>query len=99
MASGFFILLSFRRYMMSYTEQYNGWTNYETWLVALWLNGDQANYYALEELKAESESESSKAERLEELTKELYEFEATGLVADFVNTAFSRVNWLEIVSA
>lgn len=84
---------------MSSTEEYNGWSNYETWLVALWLNSEQASYYALEELKAESGGEDSKAERLEELTKELYEFEATELVADFVNTAFGRVNWAEIVSA
>lgn len=24
--------------------KYNGWTNYETWLVSLWLDNDQASY-------------------------------------------------------
>lgn len=25
-------------------EKYNGWSNYDTWLVALWLNNDESNY-------------------------------------------------------
>lgn len=25
-------------------EKYNGWTNYDTWLVALWLGNDYNNY-------------------------------------------------------
>ena len=24
---------------------YNGWTNYETWAVALWINNEQASYH------------------------------------------------------
>jgi len=83
---------------MSESTGYNGWSNYETWLVALWLNNDQASYDALEAIKAEDGSVYSKAEQLEELTRELYEFEPTGLVADFVNAAFGRVDWVEIVS-
>lgn len=82
---------------MSESTGYNGWSNYETWLVALWLNNDQASYNYLAALKAEPGSVHRKAERLEELTKELYEFEPTGLVADFVNAAFGRVNWMEVL--
>jgi hypothetical protein len=77
---------------------YNGWSNYETWLVALWLNNDQASYNALEELKAEAACEYRKAERLEGLVRGLYEFEPVGIVADLVNSAFARVNWVEIVT-
>lgn len=84
---------------MSEQTGYNGWSNYETWLTALWLNNDQASYNALEALKAEPGSDYAKAERLEELTRELYEFEPTGLVADLVNADFGRINWVEIVTA
>lgn len=56
---------------MSESTGYNGWSNYETWLVALWLNNDQASYNALEALKAEDESEHPKAESLEELVRSM----------------------------
>lgn len=83
---------------MGESTVYNGWTNYETWLVVLWLNNDQASYNALEALKAEDGSEYRKAESLEELVRELYECEPVGIVADLVNSAFERVNWVEIVT-
>lgn len=83
---------------MSKSTGYNGWSNYETWLVALWLNNDQASYNALIALKAVGGSTYSKAESLEELVRELYEFEPVGIVADLVNSAFARVDWVEIVS-
>lgn len=83
---------------MSESTGYNGWSNYETWLVALWLNNDEASYNALEALKAENGSDYRKAEQLEELVRELYELEPVGIVADLVNSAFGRVNWVEIVS-
>lgn len=83
---------------MSEQTGYNGWSNYETWLVALWLNGDQASYNALEAIKADNASVHSKAEQLKELVCELYDFEPTGMIADLVSAAFSRVDWVEIVT-
>lgn len=82
---------------MSNTEEYNGWANYETWLVSLWLDNDWASYNALEVLKAEPMSDYRKAERLEEQVRELYDFELTGMVADLVNASFGRVHWIEII--
>lgn len=29
---------------MSEDKRYNGWTNYETWVVKLWLDNDQGSY-------------------------------------------------------
>jgi hypothetical protein len=83
---------------MSEQTEYNGWSNYETWLVSLWLDNDRLTYNALESIKAEDLSVQSKAEELEELVRELYEFEPVGIVADFVNAAFGRVNWVEIIT-
>lgn len=82
---------------MGESTGYNGWSNYETWLVALWLNNNQVSYNALEALKAEDESEYRKAESLEELVRELYEVEPVGMIADLVNASFGRVDWVEIV--
>lgn len=83
---------------MSESTGYNGYSNYETWLVSLWLNNDRLTYDALEAIRAEDASVRSKAERLEELVQELYEFEPVGLIADFVNAALGRVDWVEIVT-
>jgi len=83
---------------MSESTGYNGWSSYETWLVVLWLNSDQGSYSTLEAIKAVDGSVYSKTEQLEELVRELYELEPVGLVADLVNAAFCRVDWVEIVS-
>ena len=32
------------------TDQYQGWRNYETWAVNLWLTNDQTNYMRLREI-------------------------------------------------
>jgi hypothetical protein len=75
---------------MNESTEYNGYSNYETWLVSLWLNGDQANYNALQGIKAKRfMSAHKKAEFLEELTRELYDFEPVGIVADFVKSPLS----------
>lgn len=67
--------------------------------MALWLNNDRLTNDALEAIKAESVSVHNKAEQHEELVHELYEFEPVGLIADFVNEASGRVDWVEIVTA
>ncbi len=82
---------------MSVATEYNGYSNYETWLVSLWLNNDRLIYNALELVRAEGGSVRHMAEQLEELVRELYEFEPVGLVADFVNAALDRVDWAEII--
>ncbi|MGD8373516.1 MAG: hypothetical protein PVI21_01515 [Candidatus Woesebacteria bacterium] len=79
-------------------QEYNGWSNYETWLMALWLRGDQGSYELLEEIKAGSDSAYSKAERLEELAREMYRLETDGIAGDLINTSLARVNWVEIVT-
>ena len=79
------------------TEQYNGWNNYETWLVALWLNNDQESYGLLQEICSLQISAYRKGERIEELVRELYIGDEVGMMADLVNAAIGRVDWAEIV--
>lgn len=51
---------------MSETKTYNGWTNYETWAVNLWLQNDQgtANYWR-DEARRHCE-EAPKCEQVED---------------------------------
>ncbi len=68
---------------MAYEETYNGWTNWETWNLNLWLNNEPYWHHRL--LGCQSEEE----------VKELYE-EAidTGYITDQIS--YFRINFREI---
>jgi len=90
-------------------KTYNGWSNYETWCVNLWLDNDQGT----QEMWAEStariweESEPSRNwTRKEEAVSALAEMlkeelavvpdEVTGMMADLLGAALGEVDWHEI---
>lgn len=58
-------------------QKYNGWTNYETWCVALWLDNDQGSYnYWLEraeEIYTDTSEDDAKEERTSEACNSLAE--------------------------
>ena len=75
---------------------YNGWKNYETWLVALWIDNDQGlQEYAYELAKTEKNpmilGESLKS-YLEEMQPEL----GANLWADLLTAALGAVDWREV---
>ena len=94
-------------------KNYNGWTNYETWLVKLWM--DNSEYWEEEarscmddacpkEADAASlrnEARHDLAERIKE-SHESYVDEVmprpAGFLNDLVNAALSEVNWDEIAA-
>jgi hypothetical protein len=90
-------------------KEYNGWYNYETWLINLWMDNDEGSYnYWREQAQAvydtaESDNNFTREERatldLSERIKSAYEEaqpETAGLWADLLNAAMSEVNWHEI---
>lgn len=77
------------------TETYNGWTNRETWLVNLWLTNDEATYNDVREGLTELNGFEAQ-EWLEGYVDDMHD-NVTGMIADLLNTALSRVNWPEIV--
>ena len=85
--------------------KYNGWTNYETWLVNLWLDNDGSS----ETLREMAEStydtkadfnEYSFSKIVREYVEETYadSIPESGMISDLVGAAFSSVNWQEIAS-
>lgn len=79
-------------------EKYNGWTNYETWCVHLWLTNNEFTYDLCIELAQELDNKD-----LERALKDLVEEDAPDisgtLFADLLNGALSAVNWYEIAEA
>lgn len=82
------------------TEQYNGWTNHETWLMNLWLTNDESSYSVLLEALA-LPAPTASAEWLEEEVRwALSEQTGSACVwSDLLALSISRVNWLEIVES
>lgn len=92
-------------------KEYNGWTNYETWAVALWLDNERGTHdYWLEQAKEILErseptehfsSEQQAMLSLSEMLKSEHEAalpELQGFAADLLNAAMSEVDWYEIAT-
>ena len=91
--------------------KYNGWTNYETWAVALWLDNEQSSQEYWNEVARECANEAATdgdkqtdascylADQLKEhhelACNELQGVDGT-VFADLLNAAISEVNWYEI---
>lgn len=54
---------------------YNGYKNYETWNVSLWLDNDESNYGAVRQLARDCIMEYSDPEAIETEGSSRYEFE------------------------
>mgnify|MGYP005608725239 FL=1 len=80
--------------------EYNGWSNYETWLANLWLTNDEANCALLQEaLSKDMWRTYEQAEWLEMMLRyELDdEIDEPCLWQDLLCAAFGRINWSEII--
>ncbi len=55
---------------MTADKTYNGWTNYETWNVKLWMDNDEGSYLASEEAAQEAWADTDPDETTEERTEE-----------------------------
>ena len=83
------------------SDGYNGWTNYETWNVALWWGENGMSGYWIGEAEEMLEADDSddvamqladrmKSETINEMP------EVTGMYADLLKAALDEVNWREI---
>lgn len=88
---------------------YNGWTNYETWAVNLWLDNDEGSQDFWREQAQEcwdeaaptsySTREENAVRHLSDRLKDYHEEarpEVDGMYGDLIDAALGAVNWREI---
>tara|TARA_B110000977_G_scaffold11930_1_gene15345 strand:- start:902 stop:1192 length:291 start_codon:yes stop_codon:yes gene_type:complete len=75
--------------------EYNGWKNYETWLVNIWY-GDNYNEYFLEQFREGDLLSKVSAAEVRDHVESYLELDGTlpsGLVTDLLGNAMSKVDW------
>lgn len=95
---------------MKTDETFNGYTNYETWLAALWLNNDEFLMDSINERTGQLLTASTLPGQLNTTTRELADFLRltvetlvfgedgfeNGLATDLMRAAVERVNYREL---
>lgn len=101
----------YEREIVANSKRYNGWTNYETWCVKLWMDNEQGSYDYWREAAQEAwessgvsknehwtRSEDARFNLADRLKSEYEEAmpEIDGVWSDMLRAAFSEVDWDEI---
>lgn len=83
--------------MVTKDKTYNGWANYETWAVALWIDNDCGSYEYRLELSRSAEDCHQFADALKEWIESQNPLASdASAFADLLNAALGEVDWLEI---
>lgn len=75
---------------------YNGWTNKETWLVNVWYLDGMPDYFADSGQYEVDPSDLEESIRFIAEESEALSQLPSGLLSDFINDAWSEVNWSEL---
>ena len=80
-------------------SDYSGWTNKETWLVNLWYMDDMPYYFTtIDQYHAEPNDLEGAVKQVAEECEALSQL-PVGLLSDFINTCWSKVNWHELADS
>ena len=77
--------------------EYNGWSNRETWIINLWITGDQVYYEQPCEIISSHNNLDDQAEALEDWTRFEHDGEYSSIWADLINNSLAEVDWYEII--
>jgi hypothetical protein len=80
-------------------EKYNGWSNYETWVTALWMDNDEGSQSYWAEQAEDVESIHDLADMMEQEHETIMEelnFPTNGVYTDLLGHANGMIDWYEI---
>ena len=81
------------------TTEYGGWCNRETWVVSLWLTGDERYYEGLRDIIDNFDTLIEQEEELKRYVRAIVEAAECGDIAsDLLATSLARIDWAEIVA-
>lgn len=78
---------------------YNGWKNYETWVIKLWIDNDQGSYNHFRELAKTEGRAYELGQLIQEEIEEMNPIEGASLFSDLMTAALSEVDWREIAES
>ena len=82
-------------------EKYNGWTNYETWVINICVDNDEEIYLTMRDI-INSYDWTGKTYELSKVLQEWYDKKVeklgleNGVMHDLLTGALSAVNWYEL---
>ena len=78
-------------------KEYNGYSNYQTWNVALWLDNEPGEYSYVRDTAVRLEKTSRFADWLKDYVEEINPLnENASMFSDLMSHALANVNWYEI---
>jgi len=78
---------------------YNGWKNYETWAVKLWMDNEEDSYHYWRERAEETKDNYSLSEELKDWMEENFPITTNNIYSDLLSAAISEIDWYEISEA
>lgn len=83
-------------------EKYNGWTNYETWLMNLNLTNEESLYNEIHDMAKEEKDDYQLAENLKNFIEENFSIEEHDIIKlcdVWTYRDFQEINWYEIAQS
>ena len=78
---------------------YNGWSNYETWNVKLWLDNEQGSSEEVRDMARRARSVNALADQLKDMIHEAAPDLGASCFADLLNAALGEVDWYEMAES
>ncbi len=86
--------------MKSDQTDYNGWANYQTWLVSLWLANDVCTYQSIRELVDTAKDAYSASQAIKAFIEDLNPVgDQASLFADLMSASLRTVDWVQVAES